>query len=76
MTLLATIESPVNFDAPDDVAVDTVVLVLGTRHDSNEYLSAINVASRVLNQCGDALRAAGSEKDIRGILIETLTAAA
>lgn len=76
VTLLATIESPVDFDAPDDVAVDTVVLVLGTRHDSNEYLSAINVASRVLNQCGDALRAAGSEKDIRGILSETLTAAA
>ena len=76
VTLLATIESPVDFDAPDDVAVDTVILVLGTRHDSNEYLSEINVASRVLNQCGDALRAAGSEKDIRGILSETLTAAA
>lgn len=76
VTLLATVESPVDFDAPDDVDVDTVVLVLGTKHDSNEYLSAINMASRLLNQRGDALRAAGSEEDIRGILSETLTVAA
>ena len=76
VTLLATLESPVDFDAPDDVAVDTVVLVLGAKSDSNEYLAAINVASRALNQRGDAIRAAGSEAEIRDILSEALTAAA
>ena len=76
VTLLATLDSPVDFDAPDDVAVDAVVLVLGAKHDSSEYLAAINAASRALNQRGDAIRAAGSETAIRGILSETVTAAA
>ncbi len=76
VTLLATLDTPVDFDAPDNVAVDTVVLVLGAKHDSNEYLAAINMASKVLNQRGDALRVASSEADIRSILSEALTAAA
>lgn len=76
VTLLATVESPVNFDAPDDVAVDTLVLVLGNKHDGNGYLSAVKMASRLLSQRGDTLRHAKNEAAIHEILAETLTVAA
>ena len=76
VTLLATLETPVDFDAPDAIPVDAVILVLGSKNDSKDYLTAVNAASRFLNRRGDALRAASTETALRGILSESITAAA
>ena len=76
VTLLATLESPVEFDSPDGVAVDLVVLVLGCQEDSSSYLSSIKTASQLLKTHGTALRDATNETAVRQILDRRLTAAA
>ena len=76
VTLLATLESPVEFDSPDGVAVDLVVLVLGCQGDSSSYLSSIKTASQFLTTHGTTLRDATDETAVRQILDRRLTAAA
>ena len=76
VTLLATLESPVEFDSPDHVTVDLVVLVLGCQEDSSSYLSSIKTASQLLKTHGTALRNATDETAVRQILDRRLTAAA
>lgn len=70
ITLPATLESPVDFDAPDDVPVDTAALILGSKSDSNGYPATVNAASRLLNRRGDALRATAGESGLRDVLSE------
>ena len=76
VTLLATLDTPVEFDSPDGVPVDLVVLVLGCQEDSSSYLASIKTASQLLRDHGSALRTASDEADIRRILERRLTAAA
>jgi len=76
VTLLATLDSPVEFDSPDGVPVDLVVLVLGCQDDSSSYLASIKTASQLLKGNGPALRNAQDETEMRQILDTRLTAAA
>jgi len=76
VTLLATLDTPVDFDSPDNMPVDIVALVLGTSEDSNGYLSTVNTASRRLHQKHTQLRDAKNEADIRTALGELQIAAA
>lgn len=76
VTLLATLDTPVEFDSPDGTPVDLVVLVLGCQEDSSSYLASIKTASQVLKDHGSALRTASDEAGIRRILESRLTAAA
>ena len=76
VTLLATLDTPVEFDSPDGVPVDLVVLVLGCQEDSSSYLASIKAASQILKDNGPALRTASDETGIRRILERRLTAAA
>ena len=65
MTLLATLEQPVDFDSPDNMPVDVMALVLGTDDDSNGYLSTVNAMSRIVHQRQARLRDAKSDADLR-----------
>ncbi len=42
VTLLATLETPVDFGSPDNMPVEVMALVLGADEDSNGYLSTVN----------------------------------
>ena len=50
VTLLATLETPVDFGSPDNMPVEVMALVIGTDVDSNRYLSTVNAVSRILHQ--------------------------
>lgn len=76
ITLLATLESSVEFDSPDGDAVDLVALVLGNQEDSSSYLASIKTASHFLKARGNALRDADNEAAVRQLLDSRLTAAA
>ena len=76
VTLLATLDTPVDFDSPDNMPVDVMALVLGSADDSNGYLSAVNSVSRRLHQKHSQLRAAKNEADIRTALGEPQIVAA
>ncbi|MCH1476098.1 MAG: PTS sugar transporter subunit IIA [Alphaproteobacteria bacterium] len=76
VTLLATLEQPVDFDSPDNMPVDVMALVLGTEDDSNGYLSTVNAMSRILHQRQVQLRDAKSDSDIRSALGEPQIVAA
>ncbi len=68
VTLLATLEAPVDFDSPDNMPVEVMALVLGADEDSNGYLSTVNTVSRLLHQRHTQIREARSEADIRSAL--------
>ena len=70
VTLLATLETPVDFGSPDNMPVEVMALVLGADEDSNGYLSTVNAVSRILHQRHAQLRDARSEADIRSALEE------
>ena len=76
VTLLATLETPVDFGSPDNMPVEVMALVLGADEDSNGYLSTVNAVSRILHQGHAQLRDARSEVDIRFALEEPQIAAA
>ena len=76
VTLLATLDTPVDFDSPDGVAVDLAALVLGNQEDSSSYLASIKTASQLLKDHCGALRDAGDEATIRLLLDSRLTVAA
>ena len=68
VTLLATLETPVDFGSPDNMPVEVMALVLGADEDSNGYLSTVKAVSRILHQRHAKLRDAKSEADIRSAL--------
>ena len=68
VTLLATLETPVDFGSPDNMPVEVMALVLGADEDSNGYLSTVKAVSRTLHQRHAQLRDARSEADIRSAL--------
>ena len=76
VAMLATLQTAIDFDSPDDIPVDVVALVLGTADDSNGYLSMVNKASRALHHGHARLRNAGSEADILATLGDLQDAAA
>jgi len=76
VTLLATLQSPVDFDSPDGVPVDLVALVLGRQDESSSYLSSIKTASQLLKERATSLRRASDESALLQILDTRLTAAA
>ena len=76
MTLLATLETPVDFGSPDNMPADVMALVLGADEDSNGYLSTVNAVSQILHQRHTQLRDARSEADIYSALVETQIVAA
>ena len=76
VTLLATLETPVDFGSPDNMPVEVMALVLGADEDSNGYLSTVNAVSRILHQRHAQLRDARSEADIRSALEEPQIVAA
>ena len=76
ITLLATLETPVDFGSPDNMPVEVMALVLGADEDSNGYLSTVNAVSRILHQRYAQLRYARSEAYIRSALEEPQIVAA
>ena len=60
VTLLATLETPVDFGSPDNMPVEVMAFVLGTDEDSNGYLSTVNAVSLILRQRHAQLRDARS----------------
>ena len=76
VTLLATLETPVDFGSPDNMPVEVMVLVLGADEDINGYLSTVNAVSRTLHQRHAQLRDARSEADIHSALEEAQIVAA
>ena len=76
VTLLATLETPVDFGSPDNMPVEVMALVLGADEDSNGYLSTVKAVSRILHQRHAKLRDAKSEADIRSALEEPQIVAA
>ena len=76
VTLLATLEQPVDLDSPDNMPVDVMALVLGTKDDSNGYLSTVNAMSRILHQRQARLRDAKSDADLRAAIGEPQIVAA
>ena len=76
VTLLATLETPVDFGSPDNMPVEVMALVLGADVDRNGYLSTVNAVSRILHKRHAQLRDARSEADIRSALEEPQIVAA
>jgi len=76
ITLVASLDSAVEFDAPDGMPVDLVALVLGCQDNSHSYLAAITACSRLLRARGNALRSASNEEAMRNILSPPLEVAA
>ena len=76
VTLLATLETPVDFGSPDNMPVKVIAIVLGADEDSNGYLSTVNAVSQILHQRHTQLRDARSEADIRSALEEPQIVAA
>ena len=76
VTLLATLETPVDFGSTDNMPVDVMALVLGVDEDSKGYLSNFNTVSRMLHQRHAQLRYARSEADVRSALEESKIVAA
>ena len=76
LTLLATLETPVDFSSPDNMSVEVMALVLVADEDSNGYLSTVNAVSRTLHQRHAQLRDARSEADICSALEEPQIVAA
>ena len=72
VSLLATLEGPVDFDG---VNVDLVMLVLGCEKDRTGHLAAMSAASKRLRLSSESLRNALQEAELRNAL-EDLTAAA
>ena len=56
--------------------VDVMALVLGTKDDSNGYLSIVNAMSRILHQRQARLRDANSDADLRAAIGEPQIVAA
>ena len=76
VTLLATLETPVDFGSPDNMPVEVIALVLGANGNSNGYLSTVNDVLQMLYQKHAQLRDAESEADIRSALEEPQIVAA
>ena len=72
VSLLATLEGPVDFDG---VNVDLVMLVLGCEKDRTGHLAAMSAASKRLRLSSKCLRNALQEAELQSAL-EDLTAAA
>ena len=64
------------FRSPDNMPVDVMALVLGTKDDSNGYLSTVNAMSRILHQRQARLRDANSDADLRAAIGEPQIVAA
>ena len=76
VTLLATLETPVDFGLHNKMPVEVMVLVLGADEDSNGYLSTVNAVSQILYQRHAQLYDARSEADIHTALVEPQIVAA
>ena len=76
VTLLATLETQVDFGSHDNMPVEVMALVLGLDEDNNGYLSTVNTVSRILYQRHAQLHDARSEADIRSALEEPQIVAA
>ena len=72
VSLLATLEGPVDFDG---VNVELVMLVLGCENDRTRHLAAMSTASKRLRLSSNSLRNATREAELRNAL-EDLTAVA
>jgi len=72
VSLLATLEEPVDFDG---VGVDLVMLVIGCEKDRTGHLAALSSASKRLRLSSKSLRNAVHEAELRNALND-LTAAA
>ena len=75
ISLLATLESPVEFDSPDGKPVDIVMLVIGGDGDGAGHLATLGLASRHLRASSDLLRAAGSDTALHDAVNGLLAAA-
>ena len=72
VSLLATLEAPVDFDGAN---VDLVMLVLGCENDRTRHLAAMSTALKQLRLSSKSLRNATQEAELRNAL-EDLTVAA
>ena len=62
IALLATLKTPVDFDANDGIPVDIIFMLLASDTSGGEHLTALALASRLLrnNEVATKLRAAAS----------------
>lgn len=71
VSLLATLEGPVDFDCAN---LDLVILLLGCEHDRTGQLTAMNTASKRVRLSSESLRNATQEAELRNA-VEDLTVA-
>lgn len=64
LVILATLATPVNFDASDGKTVDIICLVLGPTGANSGHLATVSMASRLLKAKGAVMRQAHSKDDL------------
>ena len=74
-SLLATLDQPVDFDSPDGMPIDIVMLVLGCEQDRAGHLATLSRASRQLRTASERLRCATNEAELHDAVSGLLAAA-
>ena len=74
-SLLATLDQPVDFDSPDGMPIDIVMLVLGCEQDGAGHLATLSLASRQLRTASEQLRCAANEAELHDAVSGLLAAA-
>ena len=74
-SLLATLDQPVDFDSPDGMPIDIVMLVLGCEQDGAGHLATLCLASRQLRTASEQLRCATNEAELHDAVSGLLAAA-
>ena len=64
IVLIATLDQPLAFDASDRRDVDVVCMVIGPHGANARHLTTVALASRMLKDRCDAMRAATSTEDL------------
>ena len=69
--IFARIETPIDFDAPDNEPVDLVFLLLAPEHASGDHLKALARISRLVREPAmlERLRTAPDAKALREVLV-------
>lgn len=70
--LFARLDTPIDFEAPDNEPVDLLFVLLAPKHASGDHLKALARISRLIRAPAalDALRRADDAEEIRGLLAD------
>ena len=70
--ILATLDKPIDFSAPDNAPADVVALLVSPQKDGPLHLRSLSRTTRLLqnNQLAEKLREAATESEMRAILID------